>query len=297
MSLDRRDITILNTMSIKRSEKRANRKRWLTLFLVLIILITACLLLLDRRLDIENIEVHINNLPNGLKGLKVVHISDVHIPENITSINTILNAVEDVKPDIIVMTGDIIDKDERLDDKRITEFCKGMADIAPTYAVTGNHEECDENVLKRIEIIKSCGVMVLKDQISVYEKNGGKLAIIGVRDGFYYSTREFKKIDSIKSLPKILLIHRPELFYTNCLSDLPVKPDIVLSGHAHGGQFRIPFTNQGIAAPGQGMFPKYTSGLYKLDCGSQLIVSRGLGNSMIPVRINNRPHIPVLHLE
>jgi predicted MPP superfamily phosphohydrolase len=72
---------------------------------------------------------------------------------------------------------------------------------------------------------------------------------------------------------------------------------LVFSGHAHGGQFRIPFLKKGIIAPNQGLFPKYTSGLYSSNNGIQVMVSRGLGNSIIPIRINNRPHLPIIRLK
>lgn len=98
-------------------------------------------------------------------------------------------------------------------------------------------------------------------------------------------------------MPKILLAHRPEGFSTYSSDSFSIKPDLVFSGHAHGGQFRIPISNKGIVAPNQGFFPKYTSGLYASNNGVQMIVSRGLGNSIIPIRINNRPHLPIIELK
>ena len=88
----------------------------------------------------------------------------------------------------------------------------------------------------------------------------------------------------------ILLSHRPELFesYVSC------NIDLVLSGHAHGGQFRLPFIG-GLIAPDQGIFPKYDAGLFT-NGSTNMIVSRGLGNSIIPIRFNNRPEVIVIEL-
>ena len=88
----------------------------------------------------------------------------------------------------------------------------------------------------------------------------------------------------------VLLSHRPELFDVYVANNV----DLVLTGHAHGGQIRLPFIG-GLVAPGQGLFPKYDAGLFERD-DTQMIVSRGLGNSIFPVRINNRPHLVVITL-
>ena len=88
----------------------------------------------------------------------------------------------------------------------------------------------------------------------------------------------------------ILLSHRPELFETYMDGGI----DLVFSGHAHGGQFRLPFIG-GLVAPNQGMFPKYDAGLYT-DGGTSMVVSRGIGNSIIPFRFNNRPEIVLVEL-
>ena len=88
----------------------------------------------------------------------------------------------------------------------------------------------------------------------------------------------------------ILLSHRPELFETYAACGV----DLVLSGHAHGGQFRLPFIG-GLIAPNQGLFPKYDAGLFT-DGNTNMIVSRGIGNSIIPIRFNNRPEIVLLEL-
>ena len=89
----------------------------------------------------------------------------------------------------------------------------------------------------------------------------------------------------------ILLSHRPEYFETYVEAGL----DLVLSGHAHGGQFRLPFAG-GLAAPNQGLFPEYDSGLYT-EGSTNMVVSRGIGNSVIPVRFNNRPEVIIVELQ
>ena len=133
-------------------------------------------------------------------------------------------------------------------------FAQESVRIAPTYYVTGNHEAASPQ----------------------YDTLKAGLEEAGVIDGEGGYT--------------ILLSHRPELFetYVNCSIDL------VFAGHAHGGQFRLPFIG-GLVAPNQGMFPQYDAGLYT-DGSTSMVVSRGIGNSIIPFRFNNRPEIVLVEL-
>jgi hypothetical protein len=112
-----------------------------------------------------------------------------------------------------------------------------------------------------------------------------------------YREENIQNIKKVKDIPIVMLAHRPELFDEYFSEINSVKPTLVLSGHAHGGQFRIPFIKRGVIAPNQGFFPKYTSGIYKADNVGAMIVSRGLGRSVIPFRINNRIHLPVIELK
>lgn len=188
------------------------------------------------------------------------------------------------------MTGDIIDQSADLKTCGLDKLCKGLSEITKTYAVTGNHELWNKNVDEWTNTLTENDIKVIDNKIEMYTKNNKSIAIVGLMDG-----NEYKPVN-INDIPMILLAHRPELFVSSYSSDLNIiNPNIVFSGHAHGGQFRIPIIDKGVIAPNQGLFPKYTSGLYTNN-NVKMIVSRGLGNSIIPIRINNRPHLPIIEL-
>ncbi len=245
-------------------------------------------------IKVENIKVEISNLPKDLNGIKIAHISDVHLPKNASNITSIIDKVKKQKPDLIVMTGDIIDESADITACGLDRLCKGLSEISQTYAVTGNHEFWNGNVTKWTSILTENNITVIDNKIEIYTTKGDSIALIGLRDGETYNPELFKKIESINNIPIILLAHRPELF--SYYSETNNKPDLIFSGHAHGGQFRIPLINKGILSPNQGFFPEYTSGLYISDNNIKMIVSRGLGNSIIPIRLNNRPHLPIIEL-
>lgn len=146
------------------------------------------------------------------------------------------------------------------------------------------------------------GVVVLEDKAIPLENDGEKITLIGLSDPDFtirgdafgevpaMTSTKLRNLMDAKNGYTILLSHRPELFETYVDCDV----DLVLSGHAHGGQFRLPFIG-GLIAPNQGLFPKYDAGLYT-DNNTNMIVSRGLGNSIIPLRFNNRPEIVLVEL-
>lgn len=271
------------------------RKAWI-ISIGLVIASVLYIITQNNWIQVERIEVKISNLPGELQGLKIAQISDVHIPKNASNINKLINKVRKENPDIIVMTGDIIDQSSDIMNSDLGTLCRELSAITDTYAVTGNHEIWNRNVGIWKDILTANNVKVLDNEMAIYKKDNARLAIMGLGDGKNYIPESFNNIQEAKSIPKILLAHRPELFPDYSSDTSIIRPDIVFSGHAHGGQFRIPFTWKGIIAPGQGFFPKYTSGIYTAVNGVRMIVSRGLGNSVIPVRINNRPHIPVIEL-
>lgn len=247
--------------------------------------------------EVEQLEVKIKNLPKELQGLRIAHISDVHIPRNASTLENIITTVKVEQPDLIVMTGDIIDKRSSLDNPLLSLFCQGLSSITTTYAVSGNHEARFKNASKWEQILQQNGVKVVENGIQIISKGEATLAILGLKDNQSFAEEIFNDLAAVEPMPKILLAHRPELFYTYSSDSYNVRPDLVFSGHAHGGQFRIPVVKQGLIAPNQGLFPKFTSGLYTAENGVQMVVSRGLGNSIFPFRLNNRPHLPIITLK
>lgn len=240
-------------------------------------------------------------IPEEFDGFKILHISDLHNKSFGRDQKYLLKKIEEAEADIILITGDLIDR-RRFDLKPALEFIEGAKRLAPIYYVPGNHEAWSgkyEDIRK--ELVDQ-GVEVLDDRKLELKRKGKQIEILGLRDpGFYeesffydmgireISDRLMDLNDSNKF--KILLSHRPELVDLYSQEDI----DMIFSGHAHGGQFRLPGLG-GLVAPDQGFFPKYTSGSHKID-NSTLYVSRGLGNSIIPIRIFNRPEIIVVTLE
>lgn len=255
----------------------------------------------NNSLEITRSKYVNTKIPEEFSGLKIAHISDLHNKSFGKNQGTILNKLQNISPHIIVITGDLIDR-RRYDLETALVFARGAVDIAPVYYVPGNHEAWSNRYQEIKEGLELAGVHILDNQQLEIEKGDSKISILGVRDpGFVMSDhsgranttelaknlKEFAKVDNFK----ILLSHRPELFELYCKNNM----DLIFTGHAHGGQIRIPLVG-GIIAPNQGLFPKYTDGSHTKD-NSTMLVSRGLGNSLFPIRVFNRPEIVVVTLE
>ncbi|MCG1011643.1 metallophosphoesterase [Tepidanaerobacter sp. GT38] len=239
-------------------------------------------------------------IPEEFNGYRIVHISDLHNKQFGRNQERLLKKISAVSPDIIVITGDLIDR-RKYDLETAMVFIDGAMKIAPVYYVSGNHEAWSGDYENISENLRISGVQILDDTKATLIKGNGKIEILGLSDPDFLTTSYLEGTNSSKlrghlerlsddSAFQILLCHRPELF------DIYVNQniDLIFSGHAHGGQVRIPFVG-GLVAPDQGLFPKYTSGAYTQN-QSTMIVSRGLGNSVIPIRIFNRPEIVVVTL-
>lgn len=261
----------------------------------------------NKALTVTSITITNDKISDSFSGFKIVQISDLHNEEFGEGNYKLIEKLKQIAPNVIVLTGDIIDAN-RLNAEVSIAFAERVVDVAPTYYVTGNHEgafqeympdEYDEYIYR----MKQAGINILDDMEVTWTIGDDELSIIGINDfsvfrhGPNYSkgsqeesiTERLGWFDYLKNY-KILLSHRPELF------DVYVENgvDLVLSGHAHGGQIRIPFIG-GIYSPGQGLFPKYDSGVFTMG-DTQMVVSRGLGNSRFPLRVNNRPEIIVVEL-
>lgn len=239
-------------------------------------------------------------IPEEFNGYRIVHISDLHNKQFGKNQERLLKRIRAVSPDIIVITGDLIDR-RKYDLETAMLFINGAIKIAPLYYVSGNHEAWSGDYANISERLRSSGVQILDDTKATMIRGKGKIDILGLSDPDFltYSylegtntsiLREHLERLSDDAVFQILLCHRPELFEIYARENI----DLIFSGHAHGGQVRIPFVGA-IVAPDQGFFPKYSSGAYTQN-QSTMIVSRGLGNSIIPIRIFNRPEIVVVTL-
>ncbi|MEO2506502.1 metallophosphoesterase [Clostridium paraputrificum] len=227
--------------------------------------------------------------------VKILQISDLHCKSFGKAQQILLAQIENISPDIIVITGDLIDG--RTNPKNYNNsfiLVNELADKYPIYYVTGNHEYYADYAEEIKEKLSSLGVIVLDNSSSHTSIKNTSFNIWGIDDNYSYSSESILKdlISNIKESDiNILLAHRPEYFNQYSSYDF----DFIFLGHAHGGQFRIPFMHKGIAAPGQGIFPELTEGYHTLN-NSTMIISRGLGNSIFPFRLFNHPELVVLEI-
>ncbi|MGL5415458.1 MAG: metallophosphoesterase [Clostridium sp.] len=254
------------------------------------ILILLCILE-NSRIEITEIEYENNKIPKVFNEYKIMQISDLHNKEFGKGQKRLLSKIRDINPDMIVITGDFIDSKNTNTDV-VIDLVQGIDEKIPIFYVPGNHEAWSDSYEELKVKLEDTSVIVLEDQEAEIFKEKESIEIIGVLDP------EFKRLNSsdIEKYTfdegfKILLSHRPELFQMYAASGV----DLVFSGHAHGGQFRLPFIG-GVIAPNQGLFPKLTEGIHNLN-DTSMVISRGLGNSIIPIRIFNRPELIVITLK
>lgn len=228
-------------------------------------------------------------LPAALDGLRVAHISDLHNAVFGKNNSVLTGILKEEKPDIIVFTGDIVDA-TRTDIEKAVNFAEQAAQIAPCFYVTGNHESRIGNDYAELEhMLKEAGVTVLRNASVRYEKNGESILIAGIDDPEIITGSWNEALTELCGSGEftVLLSHRPERFGQYVENGA----DVVFCGHAHGGQIRIPFIG-GVLAPSQGFFPEYDCGVYTAN-GTSMVVSRGIGNSVAPVRVNDRPEVVI----
>lgn len=237
--------------------------------------------------------------------VRLVLLTDLHSCYYGEKQEKLLSAIDKAKPDLVCLVGDIFD--DEASHQGTIDLLDGLADRYPCFYVTGNHEHWSEEVWVLKALMISYGVTVLAgDAVSFSTDDGQTLLLTGIDDptGFYdKGTSGVPEPDSwlgqlamveeaAKDSPDftLLLSHRPEK-----VAEYTASPfDLVLAGHAHGGQVRIPFLVNGLFAPNQGYFPDYAGGLYALD-DTTMIVSRGLCKNEMP-RVFNRPEVVVVDI-
>lgn len=281
----------------------SNNKKKLIVFCVVLLVLSAVTVWIawgNSALLLTEYTVDSSKLPPEFDSFRIVQISDLHNTEIGDKNEKLIKMITDARPDIIVFTGDIIDS-RKTDMDIALAFTKEAVKIAPCYYITGNHESNVEEYDTFKSGLISQGITVLENKSVYIEKSNDKICLIGVSDPLFSTDDELHSslimkntldsLDISEDCFTVLLSHRPELF--KVYKEYPI--DLVLSGHAHGGQFRLPFIG-GVFVPSQGLFPKYDAGLF-YENGTSMIISRGIGNSVIPVRINNRPEVVLIELK
>ena len=270
--------------------KKIPHKKILILILIIIILIPFCLYQ-NKHLVITTYTYESEKLGADLDGYRIVQISDLHNAEFGKENKKLLETIRSCSPDIIVITGDLVDSNHT-NVERAVAFVNEAVKIAPVYYVTGNHEywlEPSENE-QMMQGILAAGACDLDDEAVCIEKGDSSFMLAGLDDQHLSDETLKNLLQEQKNELSIVLAHEPQYLqnYANAGADL------VLTGHAHGGQIRLPFV-RGIVAPDQGFLPEYTSGKYN-RADTEMIVSRGLGNSIIPVRLFNYPEVVCVEL-
>lgn len=300
-----------------KKENRKQRGRVVILILLIFVLVTV---VQNYSIMLTEYEVQTDKWESDIK-LNIVQLSDVHFINNERQAIRLLELVTEAEPHMIAITGDLIDTPkytEQLNEnvandtdnpigQETIDFCKALVEIAPTYLIYGNHEmslldDPENNAF--MQALRQVGVEIINNEARLLDLGGNRINLLGVQDpstlykDAVYAHKELDNKGKVKVILDdlyqeidtanytLVLCHRPEYFQLYTEYDM----DLLLAGHAHGGQFRLPFIKEGLVAPGQGFFPDYTSGEY-VSGDFTMIVSRGIGNSIIPVRIFNTPEV------
>lgn len=225
-------------------------------------------------------------IPSAFHGFRIAHISDLHNAEFGKDNKKLLNLLVQAQPDMIAITGDFVDS-RRTDTSVAIDFVREAVKIAPVYYVPGNHEARITDYAALKAALLSEGITVLENSSIPLEQGTDFITITGFMDPQFGIPLPDLGADNYQ----VALSHRPELLDTYSAQGL----DLVLTGHAHGGQIRLPFIG-GLIAPNQGFFPAYDSGMHFRE-NTTMVISRGLGNSLFPLRFNNRPELILITLE
>ena len=278
------------------------RKRRLLPALLIVLL---CLLLpgFVNPLRIIRYEVKAEGLSHPIR---IVLVTDLHACAYGRDQRKLLDAVEEQAPDILLLGGDIFD--DKLPDEKAAVFLREISRKYPCYYVTGNHEywSGEAGFKAKMAVLEACGVRRLSGEAVSLDADG-TVTLCGVDDpdawgsgrGFTeYRDGSFREqlLQTAAQVEdgrlSILLTHRPEQLELYALLGF----DLVLAGHAHGGQWRIPGVLNGLYAPDQGLFPAFAGGRYEKD-GTVMIVSRGLARESTRVpRFCNRPELVMIEL-
>lgn len=283
-------------------------KKILCFFLVLVTvmgIIVGCLMWKyadNTTLQLTTYQISHEKIPAEFSGFRIAQISDLHNAVFGEENSNLLALLTESQPDIIVFTGDQLDA-RKTDKDVLVNLLRQALQIAPCYLVTGNHEGSIAGMTLFHEELERLGVVVLNDEITELSHQGAVIDLIGLIDAtmnkLYYSHGNKVALEtSLKELNQerdqsrfsILLAHDPEFLYVYERNGI----DLALCGHVHGGQIRI--NGRGLIGPNKKLYPQYDTGVYTLD-DATMVVSRGMGNSMFPWRINNPPELVIVELK
>lgn len=260
------------------------------IFVLILIILFSYIYYQVTDINVTKVNIYSNKIPND-SNIRILQVSDIH---NRNLNNTgLIHYIRESNIDMVVLTGDIIDAKTE-DFRYIYSFLDSLVSINPNvYFVSGNHEWRNSNKNKFIDSLRKKNLIDLNNSNDVFETNNTKINICGIDDPYSNHENTYSAFENVD--PKyftILLSHSPNVImkYKN------INSDLILCGHTHGGQIRLPLIG-GLIAPGQGLFPKYDKGLYKLDDDKELYVDSGLGTSTLPIRFLNKSQISLIVLQ
>lgn len=269
------------------------RKKWLICLLLLAAVIILAVIALDPRMVVRQYTIESDKVDAPVR---LAVIADFHGCNYGEGAKQLIDAVEAESPDAVLLVGDIFDDVLPWGDSEA--LVRSLAAQYPCYYVTGNHEYWSDEVDEIFRIIEEVGATVLNANCAALIVKGQTINLCGVPDPYAMVDTETALGLAAKNIKQegftVLLAHRPELIDKYAATG---TFDLVVSGHAHGGQVRIPGLINGLFAPNQGFLPEYAGGLYEVD-GTTMIVSRGLAreSTRIP-RIFNRPELVVIEIK
>lgn len=245
---------------------------------------------------VTNYEVQGRGVKNPFR---IVLLSDLHNQEYGRDNERLLKAINKAKPDIVLFAGDMIDHVAKSDEyASFLTLCAKLSRRYPVYYCFGNHELGNDNVLKIESLVEEAGVKLVNHKQYNININGNRLSISGITHKAEASDKLVRKRKAYlnrvlfnRERYRILIYHYPE----RAMNTIPdVQADLIVSGHAHGGQWR--FFNKGLYAPGQGIFPKYTSGIHKVG-SADMVISRGIGSHILMPRVNNPAEVVIIDVK
>ena len=258
----------------------------LCIALLVVALIDICLIT-NEWLTTTRYTVIDKRLPKNFSGLRLLQISDLHGKEFGKENQRLVEQIRKIKPDAILITGDIL-LSRRPNLGRAERLVRQVKEIAPVYYVSGNHEKRCGSYKECIDRLEEAGITVLEDRRVQIRRGEERVDLVGIKDRKKEelgATETFLGGVADPGAFQLLLAHRPERIELYAKYGFP----LVFSGHAHGGQVRLPFIG-GLIAPGQGLFPRMTSGVQHRE-KTAMVISRGLGNSFFPLRFLNPPEL------
>lgn len=277
--------------------RRRRRRGRLLKYVLLLLLLVLFFHWSNHSLQIQRFTYASPRLPAGFDGCVIVQLSDLHGAVFGEDNADLLREVRDIRPDYIFLTGDLLDRYRRTPHSYAAGLCRSLAEIAPTFFVTGNHEWALPDVRGLKRELAAAGATVLTNEYLTLERGGDSILLAGIDDPNGYADQKSpeelaQEIRAAEEDPFWLLLAHRNNYFPDRYSRLGA--DLVISGHGHGGLIRLPFTD-GLISVERTLFPSYTAGFYTAG-GASLFVSRGLGNSGPTFRLFNRPEIAVLTL-